>query len=137
MLEEYNHAYAAGLIDGEGSVQFTRPSKNKQRIPVVSMSSTTYEILKFMKRMYGGTICNHKTYKASHKQSWAWKVGYNRALRCIEHILPYMREPKKKKRAELLLKKYKAATPRNGYYTEECLARRAELEKEFYEIEYK
>ena len=129
---DIEHVYAAGLIDGEGSIQFTRHSKNKHRVPVVSCSSTTYEILAFLKQKYGGTICKHKTYKDHHKQSWAWKVDYNKALKCMESIIPYMREPEKIRRIKLLLGKYKSVTPRNGRYNDELLAARAKLEKEFF-----
>lgn len=103
-------------MDGEGTVTMFVKSR-ETRSPAVEMSSTTFELLDFLRTNYGGTICNHKTYKAHHKQSWSWKVRNNAALDFLSKVAPYMREPEKARRAHLLLSDYKSVTKRNGKYT--------------------
>lgn len=124
--------YTAGLFDGEGSVMFTKSHKSKFRAPAVSVTSTTYEILEFLKNNFGGHISKQKVYKAHHKPCWSWKVTYNAAINFLSIILPYMKEPQKIHRARLLVEKYKLVTPRNGKYNEELLAKRSAFNQEFF-----
>lgn len=42
--------------------------------------------------------------------------------------------PKKKKRAQLIIEKYKEVTPRNGKYFEELLEKKMAFEKDFADI---
>lgn len=133
MNNDLIYAYTAGIIDGEGTISIQRRRrKDYQRVPIVSVSSTTHELLKFLQDNYSGCIRNQKTYKEHHKPSWVWSVTHNRALSLIEKILPYMLEPNKVYRANLLLSGYKKVTPRNGQYTEEMLAAKLAFEHSFF-----
>lgn len=131
-------AYAAGLFDGEGTVTLSKKHKTDIfRVPTVSMSSTSYELLLFLKENYGGSISKHKTYKSHHKQSWSWKLVYNSALSFLKQILPYMREVEKIRRAKLLLNEYKLLTPRNGKYSKQQKEAKHLFETNFfYEEDY-
>ncbi len=124
--------YAAGLLDGEGSIMLMSANKGKKKSPHVSMTSTTIELLEFMKENFGGYIVNKKTYKEHHKQAWAWQLSYDKAFFFCKKIAPYLREPEKKRRAELIVKRYKTVTPRNGKYTAEMLYERSLFEEEFF-----
>ena len=127
------HAYTAGLIDGEGTITLSKQHKNdKFRAPVVSVSSTTYELLYYLKSNYGGNISKQKAYKTHHKQSWSWKTEYNNALSFLEKIRPYIREPEKRRRTTLLLTKYKSLTPRNGRYNQLQVEGKLRFEAEFF-----
>lgn len=129
-MEKY--AYAAGLIDGEGSVMFISAHKGKLKAPTVSMSSTTYALVLFMKTEFGGSIRKQKVYKVHHKQAWVWSIKYNRALACLTAILPFLQVPEKRHRALLLVNEYKTVVHRTGKYTPELLAKRAEFESRFF-----
>lgn len=132
-MTETDIAYAAGLIDGEGSVLYTRNhGSDKFGCPTVSMTSTTPALIDFMKINFGGTVSNHKVYKSHHKPSQVWKVCYNAAISCLELTAPYLREPEKLRRANLILTKYKAVTKRNGKYSESELAAKLAFDYEFY-----
>lgn len=127
------HAYTAGLIDGEGTITLSYIHKaDKFRSPVISVSSTTHELLDFLKSTYGGSISPHKTYKQHYKQSWSWKVNYNFALKFLELVLPYMREPEKVRRGQLIVNKYKSLTSRNGKYNKTQLISKLAFEAEFF-----
>lgn len=128
-----DYQYAAGLFDGEGTVTLTRRSANKKRGPAVTLSSTTYELVEFMKKMFGGQIVTLSRSKdAGHKQAWHWQSAYNQALDMLRLVEPYLLEPEKKRRANLLLTRYKEVTPRNGKYTPELLTARESFEQEFF-----
>jgi hypothetical protein len=96
------------------------------------MTSTTKELLEFLKRHYSGTIVSFKQYSSAHKPSWAWKVVGNNALSFLAKIEPYLLEPEKKRRSKLVLAEYKKVTPRNGRYTAELLQKKLEFEEEFF-----
>lgn len=126
-------AYAAGLIDGEGSVVLEKRSKNSPyRTPGVSATSTSYELLKFLKDNFGGYIVSKKSYKDNHSASWGWAMKSDAALKFLKDILPYMREKKKIKRAKLLLKDYKRLTNPGGQYTEKQKAAKLKFEEKFF-----
>lgn len=128
-------AYAAGLLDGEGTVTMSYHKKRDLfRVPMVSMSSTTYELLDFMRETFGGYVSAHKTYQEHHRKSYSWKLSYDAALNFLEAVHPYMREPVKKARATLLLSSYKKITLRNGRYTKAQEKHKFDFEDAFFAI---
>lgn len=115
----YTHAYTAGLIDGEGSILLQKCKASAQfRFPFVSMTSTAENLCVFLKETYGGHISRKKTYEEHHKQAWHWAIQNNKALVMLELLQPYLREPDKVYRTNLLLNEYKKLTVRNGKYSE-------------------
>ncbi|MFU8891016.1 MAG: hypothetical protein ACNA76_05070 [Anaerosomatales bacterium] len=101
-MEDLLDAYAAGLIDGEGTVTLSRNHSGKMRSPVISMTSTTPEVLRFMQERYGGSI------------------------------RPYLLVPEKIRRADLIIQTYKSVTPRNGKYDAKTAIARHAFELEFF-----
>ena len=131
MENQIIYAYVAGLIDGEGTITLTKINSNKKfRYPVLSLTSTTYSFLEYLKSNFGGTICPNKVYKDNHRPSWHWKLIGNKTIDLLIHILPYMLEPDKKYRGNLIVNEYLNLTPRNGKYT-------ADMEKLKYDFEYR
>lgn len=133
-MTDIEKGYLAGLIDGEGSVMLMATGAGKYKVPQVSVASTDYEIMSFLKEHLGGTISKKPTYAEHHKDSWTWKVTHNKAIELLKIIEPFMLIPKKKKRARLIIEKYKEVTPRNGKYSEELLKKKMAFEKDFVEI---
>ena len=125
-------AYTAGLIDGEGTITMSRnKSTDKFRHPVVSMSSTTYGLLQFLKDNYGGVICKQKTYNVKHKQAWSWRITHNTAIDCLLRVEKYLLEPEKKRRSIIITKVYKNITHRNGKYNNEEIRIKKDFENNF------
>lgn len=133
MKKEILHAYLAGLIDGEGTVTITKEKANsKFKMPVVSVASTTIELLNILVDNYGGAISNKKLYKEHHKPSFNWRLTNQKALLLLNDILPYMLEPVKVYRAKLLIDSYDKLTNRNGKYTETQIKDKLEFEHLFF-----
>lgn len=125
--------YLAGLIDGEGTITLTRHNKHrKYRSPTISCSSTTYQIVEYLKQNYGGYICKHKTYKAHHKQSWSWRTDYNSAIELCTKIKDLLREPIKAYRAKMISEIYPLVTRRNGKYKESQIPAKLQFEQDFF-----
>ncbi len=129
---ETDDIYAAGLIDGEGTITLSHVNGNEFRSPCVSVSSTTYELVEFLRETYGGTIVKHKVYQDHHKQSFSWKVNYNKAVNTLEKVSPYLKEPEKLRRANLILQEYKKVTKRNGKYSSEELKAKLDFQHLFF-----
>lgn len=128
-----NDVYTAGLIDGEGTITLTRTGKNQNRAPCVTVSSTTYELVLFLKEAYGGHIVKLATSaNKKHKQAYHWQTSYRAAMNVITLVLPFMKEPEKCRRGQLILDQYNIVTPRSGRYTDNLLEMKRAFEVEFF-----
>jgi hypothetical protein len=125
--------YTAGLVDGEGSVLLTH-HHNEHRHPAVTLPSTTYVFMTFLKRTFGGSISTKRPNKPQHSKSWTWAVNNNRALKVLQLLVPFMKDPKKLRRARFILKEYKACTSPNGKYTAQLLAKKKKFERKFFTL---
>ena len=128
-MTETEKAYIAGIIDGEGSIMLQRIHKNENPSPCVSITSTTLELLEWVKNTVGkGRIISKKNYNIEkHKDCYSYVLRRNNAIQLLNDIYPYLIINTKKKRAELIISTYKSITPGNGYYTEEILTLKEEF----------
>ena len=128
------YIYLAGLLDGEGTVGISKNS-SKYRTPYISVTSTTYEIVKWLEDNFGGHIAKQKVYQDHHKQSWCWKlVNRQQVDDLLINTLPYMLEPDKIRRGHMILDEYSKVTNRNGKYTPEQLAAKIDFENRFLQL---
>jgi len=130
-LEE--KAYIAGIIDGEGSIMLQSFHKNQLPSPCISVASTTLELLNYLKEVLGcGTIVKKKNYNSEkHQDSYTFYVRYDNAIKLLIEIEPYLVIESKKKRARLIIDKYKLLTPRNGRYSKDQLIAKEMFYNEF------
>src|SRR3972149_4778403 len=123
-LSDTEAAYAAGIVDGEGSIQLTRNRKSRWPSPAVSVASTDRELLEWLRSRAGGTIIRKRTYRPTHNPSFEWKLTDRRALHFLEIVRPCLVIRRKIARCDLLLADYVGCTPRNGRYTVEMATRK-------------
>lgn len=135
-MTELEKAYIAGIIDGEGSIMLQKFHNNEYPSPCVSIASTTLELLNWIKSVVGkGIIKRKKNYNSSeHKDCYSYVLKYNDALSFLQEIYPYLIIDSKKKRAKLILNKYKSVTSRNGRYSAELLKEKLDFYNEFISI---
>lgn len=124
-------AYIAGIIDGEGSIMLTKFHSNQFPAPCVTITSTSYELLEWIKSKTGiGTIKFKKNYNPEkHQDSFTYMVRYDDAINLLKEIEPYLIINQKKLRAQLIINEYKSVTPGNGRYSAKSL----KLKEEFYD----
>ena len=132
-MKETTLAYAAGLVDGEGSIMLSHERAwSRFRLPTVSVASTTPELLHELLHNFGGAISNKRTFKKGHTPSQVWRVTHRHALKFLVDILPYLHVPEKVRRARLLVYKYALVTPRNGKYTSAMRKNKQSFERAFF-----
>lgn len=134
MSKEIEYAYAAGLIDGEGTITLGRMGADSPyRRPVVSIPSTTPELLTYMHTTFKGCVSNKRPTKTAETPSKTWQLTNNAALEFLRLVSPYLKEPEKYRRAQLLLSEYKSLTLRNGRYNEQQRSLKLAFERRFFE----
>ena len=135
-MTETEKSYIAGIIDGEGSIMLIKYHSNEFPSPCVSIASTTMELLEWVKKTVGaGVIIHKKNYKPEiHKECYSYILKFDAAINLMKDIYPYLIIKVKKKRAKLIIDKYKSVTPRNGRYSDEMLILKEQFYKEFMEI---
>lgn len=88
-MNELDLAYAAGLIDGEGTIYVGKSSGRHQLHVGVHM--TTFGIPSWFKVMFGGSLSKHKGYKEHASDTYRWGVSDRKALAFLQVVLPYLK----------------------------------------------
>lgn len=87
-------AYAAALIDGEGTVgvySFTRKGRGLQFSTRLAVINTHRGIIEWMKDSFGGNIVEKTKTAENSKQCWEWQVHGEEADRLARFIKPYVK----------------------------------------------
>lgn len=127
------YAYMAGLFDGEGTVTLMKHKGNEFRSPHISIVSCTLKLLEYVKSICGGYISSKRPYRKQDSISYTWTPkGKTGTFEFVSGILPFIKEPEKIRRIQLILDRYEKVTPRNGKYSITLLEKRVEFEKEFF-----
>lgn len=124
-------AYTAGLFDGEGTVTMTKRHRvDKVRAPAASMTSTTIELVDWMLSNYGGYKYERKPTRPNEKVSWCWRLVGDKVIPFLELIIPWLKEPDKVRRAQILINEWPQA-PKGKLMSLE-LGQRLDLERRFF-----
>ena len=86
MALETDIAWAAGLLEGEGSFL----QKSTRKTILVTCQMTDLDVLQRLQRIFGGSIYATAKVKAHHKDSWRWQVIGVKAAETMELVKPYM-----------------------------------------------
>ncbi|MGB5102423.1 MAG: hypothetical protein WBO04_03770 [Steroidobacteraceae bacterium] len=130
-LQQFEAAYLAGLIDGEGTITLSRRHANERRQLVVSVVSTEREIVAWVLSTVGaGKITRKRTTAKHHAPSFTYTVSNRQALAVLRQAAPYL-QSYKRARAHLAIVHYVELTPRNGKYSPEADAARCKFEESF------
>lgn len=135
-MKDWEAAYIAGIVDGEGSILLTRIHRNEFRRPCITIASTDIELLEFVQSIIGGVIVRKKNYKPTiHKNSFALNLKSKRdVLYTLKCIYPYLRVYVKKRRALYILENYDSVTRRNGKYKNEEKLEKMKFEEIFFNL---
>lgn len=130
-LSPEDAAYLAGLIDGEGTIALSRRHAGDNRQLVVTISSTESALVEWVRTALGvGKITRKRTTSPRHAPGLTYCVTNRQALDVLAQVSPFLRSYKRD-RADLVLRRYLAVTPRNGKYTEAMRSARQRFEAEF------
>ena len=135
-MKDWEAAYLAGIIDGEGSITLTRMHDKEHRRPCITVASTDIELLEYLKILTNGQITKKKNYHPErHQNSFTLSIKTkNQVLSTLKYIIPFLRVEKKKKRAWWILEHYDQVTKRNGKYSSDGLKHKLAFEEEFFKF---
>lgn len=83
-MDSHEAAWAAGLIEGEGSFVL------RGTTPSVRVTSTDFDVLERLQRGLGGNIWPITKRQKHWKNAWLWDVSGRSAIDCINNIHPYL-----------------------------------------------
>ncbi len=90
-------AYAAGLLDGKGSIRITHRRSRSLRRPErrqlnsdMSVSNTDLRPLIWLKERWGGSIHVQRRYNLLHQEGLLWRVSHRKASQFLSDVLPYL-----------------------------------------------
>lgn len=101
------YAYAAGIVDGEGTIGLYKRAgvKHTGLVMMVSIGNTNLWLLEFLKFNFGGSYgTSGKPQKLNHKPKWTWRLVGIHAAEFLRLISPYLQL--KRQQAELALEFY-------------------------------
>lgn len=89
-MSELDYAWAAGFIDGEGTITLAL-RKNARINPVVSVGHTDVRALYALREMFGGQVHTSRSATERHKAVYRWDLSTNQAVAAIKVLRPYLR----------------------------------------------
>jgi len=110
--------WAAGFIDGEGSILLHRAKSRRhghgvRHQPTIVVGQTTREPLEILARLFGGSIYLRAQQRPRCRPVYAWGIRGGKAVRtALTALLPYLIV--KKAEAELILSFCAAMRPQGG-----------------------
>lgn len=97
-MQETDKAWAAGIIDGEGSIFITKKTREDRErdtnyVLRVSVQSTDPYMTAELKRLWpeGAEFTVHRDHRKNNSDTMKWQLGGKRAAFFLETIRPYMR----------------------------------------------
>lgn len=134
-LKPVEASYAAGIIDGEGTIALTRRHRDGNRHIAVTIDNTDFDLIKHISKIIGaGGITKKNPSNSRDNIAYAYAIYSQQALDLLAQIFPYLRTYNKRERAKLALMNYKKLTPRNGKYSPEILKKREKFIRDFFSI---
>jgi hypothetical protein len=97
-MNEVDIAWAAGVLEGEGSFVFRNTNSC-----AVTCQMTDLDILEKLQKIFGGKIYSTKKREVHWKDAWHWSIATSKdAVACMRAILPHMGNRRTKKILECI-----------------------------------
>lgn len=125
-------AWAAGIMDGEGSVTLGKHGRYRQ--PLMECATTDRALVDGLQALFGGRLYPRPMRGRMTRPNYFWILtGWVSVVPALRALVPYMRCPQKLARARFILDRPPPVT-RNGYYTPAEREQRLSFEREFFNI---
>jgi hypothetical protein len=98
MIGEVDLAYIAGLIDGEGSIQYKQYMRKRKHNPRayptwsirIEIAMTDQSVLVWLNEILGVGTVNPRKVKPGKKKQWRWRCSHRQAYFVARLIWPYV-----------------------------------------------
>jgi hypothetical protein len=108
-LDTHRLAWAAGIVDGEGSIVLQKHKTRGYWALSVTVGNTDPRMLTILRDLFGGSISRYQP-AGPRKPIWKWNVASRKAEHCLRQVLPWL--VTKREQAELGLRSRELLTPR-------------------------
>ena len=88
-MEETDWAYLAGIVDGEGCIDF-RVDKGGHTTPRLQVVTTDERLYVWLQKRLHGSVSKRPKYNLKWKQSWVWTRTGRSACDIVQTIRPYL-----------------------------------------------
>lgn len=83
-------AFAAGLMEGEGTVRINKPTKRNKGHLVVSCVNTDRELIDWLQTRWPGYCKPATGLQPNQRQAYVWTIAARKALAFLEQIEPHV-----------------------------------------------
>lgn len=83
-------AFAAGLMEGEGTVRVSAITRQNKGCLVVSMTNTNIELVAYMQDLWPGYCKQVTGLRPDQKPAWRWAIAARRAMAFLDEIEPFV-----------------------------------------------
>ena len=98
MIGEVDLAYIAGLIDGEGSIQYKQYMRKRKHNPKayptwsirIEIAMTDRSVLVWLNEILGVGTVNPRKVKPGKKKQWRWRCSHRQAYFVAKLIWPFV-----------------------------------------------
>ena len=84
-------AYLAGIVDGEGTVQFQSDGIGRSRSFVIEVRMTDRGIIEMLHQAFGGSFISLKRANVNWQDQWRWRVKNRIARQTYKILEPHLR----------------------------------------------
>lgn len=112
MLPSEELAWAAGLLEGEGTITIGARKRDDTFRLICIIGNTDQQVLQFFHERWGGWLQPAYGLRLGRKPAWSWTVAGPRAAWFLEEIAPYFRTRRVQVKAALGLR-FKALQSRD------------------------
>lgn len=89
-MTETELAFAAGLLEGEGTIRLNRPTKRNKGALLVSCVNTDRELISFLQDRWPGYCKPATGLRSGQRPAFVWVIAALKALSFLEEIEPYV-----------------------------------------------
>jgi len=102
-MNKLTAAYLAGLIDGEGCLDFGTNKKRGYYQPRIRITLVEKDVILWLQNSFGGGFAVREFDNENWKTAYTWTLNGNRVKPFLLKVRPYLRI--KRKQCDILLKK--------------------------------
>lgn len=84
-------AYLAGIVDGEGTVQYLSKGVGRSPAFFMKVKMTDKPIVLLLHETFGGSLMFCKREKPHYKDQWRWSVSHKKAWATYAILEPFLR----------------------------------------------
>ena len=107
--------YAAGILDGEGTVTLNLRKAPHSTDALVTVSNTDERMLRWLQQHIGGSVSPpHRGANERCRPTWCWRLYSINARRLLRAVLPFL--VVKREQAEVVLAFHEAAERQRATY---------------------